>query len=145
MKRLLFVLSSALLLSACAPRELIKDEIALDRYKEANAAFVKEQYQECIPHYEYVIQWRDRIFDAYVKLGICYEQVGRGEESVTILKTLLRVDPTNIEGMRTLAHVYERSNDQQSAIDLQQKLLDRNPGDKQAWNDLQRLRGESGE
>ena len=143
MKRVFFFLSFVLLLSACS-RELVKDEIALDRYKEANVAFAEERYQECIPHYEYVIRWRDRIFDAYVKLGICYEQVGRGEESVSILKTLLRVDPTNIEGMRALAHAYEKHNNRSSAIDLQQKLLDRNPEDKQAWNDLLRLRGESG-
>lgn len=143
MKSVLSLLGLSLLLLAACSRELVKDEIALERYKEADVAYAEGRYEECIPHYEYVIRWRDRIFDAYIKLGSCYEQVGRQADSTAILKRLLQVDPTNVDGMRALAHAYEKGGDLSLSIQMHQKILDAVPGDKQAWKDLLRLRGES--
>ena len=62
-----------------------------------------------------------------------------------ILQDLVRVDPTNEPGMRALSHAYEKNGNLRSAMAIQQKILDRNPEDKEAWNELLRLRRESGE
>ncbi len=125
-------------------RELTKDEVALDRYREANEAFAQGNYLECIPHYEYVIKWRDRVFDAYLKLATCYDQVDRLTDAVAILHQLIRVDPTHIPGMRALARAHEKRGDLKAAIEMNQKILGRNSGDKEASNEILRLRQETG-
>ncbi len=134
---------AVILLSACS-RELVKDEIAIDKYHQANGLFEEGKYADCIPLYEYAIRWRDQILDAYIKLAVCYGRIDRPENAVAVLEKLRKVDRLHVPGMRALARAYEKIGNLGGAIEMQKGILDENANDTEAQKELFRLRKESG-
>lgn len=115
------------------------DEIALERYEQANALFDQGRFAECIERYEYVVRWRDRILDAYPKLATCYERVGKPDRALETMERLLKVEPYDVEGLRRTADLCERQGDVPRAIELTRRILERHPEDAAARAALERL------
>lgn len=128
-----------LVLAGCFADPKNYDEIAIEKYREANELFAKGRYAECVERYEYVVQWRERILDAHLKLATCYERTGRPDDAVPVLERLVRIDRQNVEGMRRLAAAYAERKRIDEAIELNRRILERNPGDERARAELSRL------
>ncbi|GEM_PF-3973590 len=128
-----------LVLSGCWSSPPTYDEIALKRYREANELYDRGRYAECVEHYEYVVRWRERILDAYLKLATCYEKTARPDKSVGVLERLIRVDRDCVEGLRRLAAAYVARNRIPEAIELHRRILVRHPDDAEAKAEIARL------
>ena len=94
-----------ILVAGCAG-SATPDEVALERYYEANHLFSERQYTRAAEHYEFVIAVRDRLKDAYHKLAYCYEVRGREGDAVGVLERLLRVDRQDEVALWNLGRLY---------------------------------------
>ncbi len=115
------------------------DDIALEKYEQANLLFDQGRFADCIDRYEYVVLWRDRILDAYPKLAICYERTGRTDRAVETMERMLKVEPYHVEGLRKSSDLYERHGNVPKAIELTRRILERHPEDAGARATLERL------
>lgn len=94
------------LLAGCSPNlSPSPDEIAVEKYQEANALFKEGKYAEAIPLYEYVIKHRDRIQGAYHNLSRCYESTGDVPRAIAALEKARRVDRSDEYAARELARL----------------------------------------
>lgn len=105
MNRLLLAVPLLLLGACLIADDPTYDEIALEKYEDANRRFGEGLYAECIEDYEYVVKWRDRILDAYRKLAICYERTGKPDLAIETLRRLLRVEPTDANAKSEIARL----------------------------------------
>jgi tetratricopeptide (TPR) repeat protein len=116
------------------------DEIALEKYEEANKLYDAGKFAEAVPGYEYVIKWRDRVLDAYFRLATCHEKLGRPEEAITVLVGARRVDPVNGTTLRALARLYAATGHHAEAIEANAKIVELYPDDQSARDELARLK-----
>lgn len=115
-----------LLLAGCASAAS-PDEVALDRYYEANHLFGEQQYTRAARHYEFVISARDRLKDAYHKLAYCYEVRDREGDAVAVLERLLRVDRQDEVALWNLGRLYTHRGLLDDAIKAYRALEGRYP------------------
>jgi tetratricopeptide (TPR) repeat protein len=85
-----------LLAAGCGPNlPPTPDDVAFERYQEANRLFAEGRYAEAAPEYEFVTATRDRIRDAWWRLADCRERTGDRAGAAAALAGWLRVDPTD--------------------------------------------------
>jgi tetratricopeptide (TPR) repeat protein len=115
------------------------DELALERYYEANELFEKGRYAEAIPLYESVVSVRDRLKDAHYKLAYCYEVRGEESHAVEALEKALRVDPQDEYALRHLWRLYCHRGFVDQALDVARRLSKLYPGDAGLRGEIARL------
>jgi tetratricopeptide (TPR) repeat protein len=108
------------------------DELAYEKYVEANRYFEGGRYAEAIPLYEFVIRHRDRILDAYRRLSYSHEMEDHPSEAMTALEKLLKVDQTDEYALRNLMRLYARLGLAPEGVKVGRRLAATEPADKAA-------------
>ena len=93
-----------LILSCATPTD--PEEIAKERYQEAESLLADGRYREAVPHYAYAVQARKRMKGAYHGLAFCWEKLGDESRAVEVLVNLLKVDPQDERALRELGRLY---------------------------------------
>lgn len=137
MKRLAWLV---LVLGGCRSDPLI-DDIALEKYEEANRLHDAGRYEEAIPSYEYTVQHRDRIIEAYHRLADCHLRLGHPERALEVLRAGRRADPAHPGTLRAMGQLYVSMGRLPEARDVYSELVRMYPSDTAAREELQRLKG----
>lgn len=136
MRSILPVVLAAGCASAPAP-----EEVALDRYYEAEALFEQGRHEEAVPHYEFVISVRDRLKTAYHHLAECHERLGRESEAVGVLERLLKVDRHDDRALKELGRLYTKRGRLDDAIAVYRTLAERHPEYEKDVRRLEKAKG----
>ena len=115
-------LAFLVLLAGCAPMPPAPDEVALERYAEAESLFQEGRYAEAAPHYEFCISARDRFKEAYYRLAFCHESLGQEGKAVSTLERVLRVDREDEYALRHLWRLYVHRGFTAQALDAARRL-----------------------
>ena len=78
------------------------DELALQRYADAQKRFSEGRYAEAAADFEAVVAERDLIRDAWWRLADCYERLGNRPAAARTLRRWLALQPTDVEARRRL-------------------------------------------
>src|SRR5689334_16617277 len=87
------------------------EEVALDRYQEAERLMAAGRNDEAAFEFEFVIHHRWRWKAPYVQLARCHEAAGRDADAIVVFERLLRVDDTDEDALRGLGRLYVRRGD----------------------------------
>lgn len=117
------------------------DDVALERYHEANAHWEAGKFAEAIPLYEFVLSRRDRIREAYHRLSWCYEVLGQEERAILTLERLLRIDRRDEYSLWNLLRMYTHRGRLEEAVGACKALLEARPNDPELRGELTRLEG----
>jgi tetratricopeptide (TPR) repeat protein len=128
-----------LLLAACSSPPPAPDEVALERYGEAEILFSQGRYSEAAPHYEFCVSARDRFKDAYYRLAYCQEATGQEGKAVSTLERLLRVDREDEYSLRHLWRLYAHRGFAAQALDAARRLQELYPRDAALKAEVARL------
>lgn len=128
-----------LLLAACSSPPPAPDEVALERYGEAEILFSQGRYAEAAPHYEFCVSARDRFKDAYYRLAYCQEATGQEGKAVSTLERLLRVDREDEYSLRHLWRLYTHRGFAAQALDAARRLQALYPRDDALKAEVARL------
>ncbi len=128
-----------LLAAACSSPPPAPDEVALERYAEAEALFAQGRYAQAAPHYEFCVSARDRFKDAYVRLAYCQETTGQEGKAVATLERLLRVDRQDEYALRHLWRLYVHRGFVAQALDAVRRLEELYPRDEALKAEAARL------
>ncbi len=137
-------LVGVLLLAGCLPLDPAPEDIALERLEEADALFAAGRFAEAEPHYAFVVSKRDRAREAYVKMALCQQRLGRDADAVTSLRRLLGVDGYHAGGLRMLAGLLAGRGQEAEALGLCRRLLELTPDDKDLRREIARLEQAAG-
>ena len=103
------------------------EEIALERFQQAQSLTANGQYKAAIPHYAYAIRARNRMKGAYHGLAFCWEKLGDGSRAVEDLENLVKVDPQDERALRELGRLYTHRGLIKKAISAYEALEGRYP------------------
>jgi tetratricopeptide (TPR) repeat protein len=131
---------AAVLVAGCAT-SATPDELAGEKYHEANGFFAQGRYSEAIPLYESAIAIRDRMKDAYHRLAYCYEIRGEESRAVETLEKVLRVDRQDEYSLRHLWRLYCRRGFPEQALGAARSLATLYPEDRGLKDEIARLEG----
>lgn len=126
---LLLAAGPALLAAGCASPPPAPDEVALERYAQAESLFDRGRYAEAAVHYEFCVSARDRFKDAYYRLAWCQEATGQEGKAVATLERLLRVDRQDEYALRHLWRLYVHRGFAAQALDAARRLRELYPSD----------------
>lgn len=70
--------------------------------------------------------------NAYIDLGLVYDEKGLFDEELTVLKKAVSLDPKNSDGFYYLAMAYENKGLYNYAISTYEKVTEIKPNDKEA-------------
>lgn len=115
------------------------EEVALDRYDDADVQLAAGRYEEAAQGYEYAILHRSRWKEAYVKLARCREAQGRDADAAAVLERLLGIDRFDEEALRTLGRLYARLGSTDQALLRYRRLRDLRPEDRSLDGEIARL------
>jgi tetratricopeptide (TPR) repeat protein len=115
------------------------DEVAMERYAEAEDLFRDGRYAEAAPHYEFCISTRDRFKEAYYRLAYCQETLGQEGKAVSTLERLLRVDREDEYALRHLWRLYVHRGFTAQALDAARRLQALFPRDDALKAEVARL------
>jgi len=133
-------LPALLCAAGCLPdRPPAPEELALDRYADAEAKFSAGRLDEAAVDYEYAVTNRPRWKDAYLKLARCRELQNREDDAIAVYERLLREDKTDEDGLRATAALYARRGDSERALDRYRRLRALHPGDRSLDGEIARL------
>ena len=138
-------LVGALLLSGCFPLDPAPEDIALERLEEADAHFAAGRFAEAEPHYAFVVSKRDRAREAYLKMAVCQQRLGRDPDAVTSLRRLLGVDGYHAEGLRMLGGMLAGRGQAAEELVFYRRLLELKPEDQGLRREIARLEQEAGQ
>lgn len=139
------VLIGALLLAGCIPLDPAPEDIALERLEEADAHFAAGRFAEAEPHYAFVVSKRDRAREAYLKMAVCQQRLGREADAVASLRRLLGVDGYHAGGLRMLAGLLAGRGQEAEALGLYRRLLELRPEDRDLRREIARLEQKTGQ
>lgn len=115
------------------------EEIALDRYDEAEAAFAAGRYEEAAQGYDYAARTRPRWKDAHVKLARCRQAQGRDLEAAAALEAWLAIDRFDEETLGAAARIYAKLGATEQALSRYRRLRELRPEDPTLDGEIARL------
>lgn len=117
------------------------EEMAVQRFHEANTCFDKGEYKNCIDLYEFVISKRPLIRDAYRNLAQCYLKLSDPKAAIKTYKKLLKhCNPEDTETWWDLAKLEEKEGLKKDAIKTLVRLLEITPHDSRITAEIERLK-----
>ena len=116
------------------------EDVAMERYQEAEELLAEGRYREAVPHYAYAIRARDRMKGAYHRLAFCWEKLGDQSRAVEVLERLLKVDRQDERALRELGRLYTHRGLIGEAINAYEALEDRYPEVREEITRLESLR-----
>ena len=116
-------------LAGCASMPPAPDELALERYGQAEMLFTQGRYAEAAPHYEFCVSARDRFKDAYYRLAYCQESTGQEGKAVATFERLLRVDRQDEYALKHLWRLHVHRGFPALALDAVRRLQELYPSD----------------
>ena len=131
---------AAVLVAGCSA-SATPDELAGEKYHEANGLFARGFYSDAIPLYESAVAIRDRMKDAYHRLAYCYEVRGEESRAVETLEKVLRGDPQDEHALRHLWRLYCHRGFADQALGAAKSLATLYPEDRGLKDEIARLEG----
>ena len=124
------------LILSCSSIPMAPEEIALEKFQEAEGLMRSESYKEAIPLYAYAIKVRERMKGAYHGMAYCWEKMGFESRAVEVLENLIKIDPQDERGLRELGRLYKHRGLLDEAIRTYKALAVRYPDEQ---NEVARL------
>jgi len=124
----LAVLLSAALVGGCSQ----KTETPQQHLSKANAAFEKGQFVEAEQEYREVLRVAPNDSVAQRQLGLLYFEQGQARQALPLLKRASDAEPDNLDLKNKLVRTYLAGSELQSARDLAQQIVEKQPGQDDA-------------
>jgi tetratricopeptide (TPR) repeat protein len=117
---------------------------ARDQLNKGVSSFRSAQYQQAIEHFQKAIDFDPSLmtarsylatayFQLYVPSGDSPENIKVGEQTIAAFQDVLKYDPTNVNAMSSIATIYYYMHKFQEAKELQQKRLQIEPDNPEAY------------
>lgn len=117
---------------------------ARDQLNKGVSAFRNAQYQAAIENFRNAINLDPNLmtarlylatsyFQLYVPSGDSPENIKAGEQTITAFEDVLKYDPNNVDAMSSIATIYYYMHKFQEAKELQQKRLQIEPNNPEAY------------
>lgn len=115
-------------------------DISLRDYLKALDQLIEEgSADEVLWHARYILQHYPRNVNAYRFVGRALIELGRWDEASAVLRRVLSVLPDDKDAHRLLSEINVRRNRQNEAIWHLERAFERDPGDREIVNELQRM------
>ena len=109
-----------------------KTETPQQHLSKANVAFEKGQFVEAEQEYREVLRVAANDSVAQRQLGLLYYEQGQARQALPLLKRASDAEPDNLELKSKLVRTYLAGSELQSARDLAQQIVEKQPGQDDA-------------